>query len=139
MTNERCYRVALALMRSISQDERSARILHAHHNDHLTALSVAAHLAVVEGDLNALRTMIDTAFCLGARATFTTVSLPNNAEHDPDSLEETRALFAQARAALDAARIADKRMRGALFEAQKELAQGQIMHALAAIRRGLNG
>lgn len=41
------------------------------------------------------------------------------------------------RAALAATNIAQNRMRAALVEAQQQLGRGEIMHAQAAIRRGL--
>ena len=51
-----------------------------------------------------------------------------------DLVEFYAALSARA---LEAANAASNRMRAALVEAQQELARGQIMHAQAAIRRGL--
>lgn len=59
---------ALGLMRSISMSERTELIQQRQHNDHLQALALAAHVAATQGDTNALRTAIDTAFCLGVRA-----------------------------------------------------------------------
>ncbi len=50
-----------------------------------------------------------------------------------DSLDHLRAVCA----ALTAYHAATNRMRAALVEAQEELARGQIMHAQAAIKRGL--
>jgi hypothetical protein len=59
---------AMGLMRSISMDERTALIQRGHHNAQLQALAVAAVHAVLGDDANALRTLLDTAFCLGARS-----------------------------------------------------------------------
>lgn len=68
MDDGQLLRNAMGLMESISTDERRATIQQRHHNEHLQALSLAAFHAVLACDPNALRTMLDTAFCLGVRA-----------------------------------------------------------------------
>ena len=61
-------RDARGLIRSITMDERRTAIQDTRHNAQLQALSLAAHYAVLAQDTNALRTALDTAFCLGVRA-----------------------------------------------------------------------
>ena len=60
-------RVAIGLMRSVTSEERSNQI-YGKYNDQLTALAVAIYNAAQVGDPNAIRTVLDTAFCLGIRS-----------------------------------------------------------------------
>lgn len=67
-TDEEWLRMALGLMESVSREERTELIQHGHVNDQLTALAVMAHCSVLASNPNGLRLVIDTAFCLGAKA-----------------------------------------------------------------------
>lgn len=66
-SNEEWIRTAIDLAKSISQDERVQIIESGRNNEYMVAISVAAHTALEDGDINAFRTMIDTAFCLGVQ------------------------------------------------------------------------